>query len=269
MMHELKAESGPVDLYSIPMPESLRHKLVVEKRDMVTISTIEDEYYGKLGNTVALLWGKGKLMRRKYDYKGEFITDKNGNFIWKDVTCPNNCVAIVSDKSIGVPTDHKCSEPFEYVDMVTKEEAGKKIHKFVYIVPRKYCYKINQTALVLSFTKLRVYYFGVALAMQNGHTLYVYTIPYKPTQGTYHNYRILMSKPSLSYEEELAEIQKYWLENNIIFNASQCEMVEQVRGITNTAVQVQDTVLDSYIMFDPTKPLGELGSMEEENEFDE
>ena len=46
-------------------------------------------------------------------------------------------------------------------------------------------------------------------------------------------------------------------------------MVEQVRGITNTAVQVQDTVLDSYIMFDPTKPLGELGSMEEENEFDE
>ena len=51
MMHELKAESGPVDLYSIPMPESLRHKLVVEKRDMVAISPIEDEYYGKLGNT--------------------------------------------------------------------------------------------------------------------------------------------------------------------------------------------------------------------------
>ena len=40
MMHELKAESGPVDLYSIPMPESLRHKLLVEKRDMVAISTI-------------------------------------------------------------------------------------------------------------------------------------------------------------------------------------------------------------------------------------
>lgn len=263
MMNELKSREGYVELNDIPMPESLYSKMHVDKRDMVVISPIDDEYYGKIGDSIAMLWGRGKLMRRKYDYKGEFIM-KDGNYVWTDVSCPSDCVAVVSDKSIGVPNSYKPKEHFEYVDMISRKVDGVVQHKFVYIIPRKYCYKVNQTALVLSWTKLRVYYSGVNLAMQNGHRLFVYIIPYKPTSGTMHNYRVIMSKPSIDYAQELAEIQKYWVENKIIFDPAHCELYEQVRGLTNTAVQVFDGVLDEYIMFDSNKPLGEIDSLEDE-----
>lgn len=265
MMNDLKAVTGYINLTDIPFPPELAGRMTQTSKEMVAISPIQDEYYSRLGNTLGILWGKAPLMRRKFDYKGNFITDKDGNYIWKDVNCPSECAAVVSDISIGVPTSHKPAEHLEYVDMVTrKTETGEVQRKFVYLLPRKYLYKINQTALVISWNKLRVYYSGIMLSMQSGHTLYMYIIPYKPTHNTYHNYRVIMTKPSIEYAEELTLIRQFWVSNNIIFDPAECELLEPVRGIQNVACQQIDGVLDNYVMFDSNKPLGELDSLEDD-----
>lgn len=267
MMGELKSMNGNVDLYDVPMPPSLEQRLKIEKRDMVAIAEIPDQYYGKLGNSFALLWGRGRLARRKYDYKGEYMLDKNGNFTWQDVTVPQDCVAILSDRSIGVPNSYKPKgDHFEYVEMVVKKVGDKELRKFVYIIPRKYCYKVNQTALVLSWNKLRVYYSSISLAMRNGNTLFIGVVPYKPTSNTTHNYRVLMSKPSVDYNEELAILRDYWIKQNVIFNPAHCVLYTGAQGRDNAAMQAFNGVLDTYMMFDANKPLGEDDSIMDEVE---
>lgn len=250
MMRIRKGISGNINLRDIPMPSGIENEFVVEKRDKVIISGIEDEYYGKLNGQECLLWGRNSMSRRKFDHNGEYMKDKNGSYIYKDVTCPTDCVGVVSDVSIGVPLKYKTAEKFEYVDMITKTNPdGSKWDKFLYIVPRKYCYKMNQTALVLSWNKLRIYYSGIALSLQNGHIVYMYIIPYKPSDQL-KNYWVLHCKTTDDYTEEIKKLRDFWVSHNVMFNPSICSLVETVRGRQNMAFQALDGVLDVYQRFD-------------------
>lgn len=269
MMNELKAAHGYINLTDIALPESLNSEMIRSNKDIVIIGKIDDEYYSKLSGTTPYLWGRGQLMRRAYDYRGEYII-KDGKHVWKEVTCPSECVAVVSDISIGVPTSHKPNDRLEYVDMISRKTPNGVEKKYVYIIPKKYCYKVNQTALVLSWNKLRVYYSGIRVALQSGHMLYMYIIPHKPTSSVAHNYRVIMTKPSNDYANELVSIRDYWVENNIIFNPAQCVLSDQVKGMMNPALQQLDGVLDDYVMFDANKPLDIYASMEDmEGDADE
>ena len=262
MMLSLKGITGYVNLQDIPMPPEASGHFLKEKHDKVAIGYINDEYYGKLSNSEALLWSNGALRRRKFDYKGEFMKDSNGNFILEDVVCHQDCLPIISDIKLGVPLKYKPQESFEYVDCIVKNTPEKKFVKFLYIVPRKYLYKINQTALVLSWNKLRVYYSGVALSLQNGHILYLYVIPYKPN-NVEHNYRVLHCKTSDDYSAEMTLLRDYWLKNNVIFNPNWCQLTEPVKGRDNMAVLRLDGVLDTYERFNTSKSLGEAEEIED------
>lgn len=262
MMNTLKGYSGAQDLTSVPLPQEVVGKFFVETRDKAAIAGINDEYYGKLNNTEVLLWGTKALKRREYDHNGEFRRDSNGNYILKDVNCPRECVAVVSPISLGVPTSHKPSEPFEYVDMVTKTVNGKQIHRFVYIVPRKYCYRLNQTALILSWNKHRVYYSGCAISLQNGHTLFLYVIPYKPSKVE-HNYRILHTKTSDDYSEELIMLRDFWIKTNYMFNPAECQLMDIVKGRDNMAIAPINGVLDVYERFNSNQSMDYEESLED------
>lgn len=263
MMGDLRATSGYINLTDIPVPPEMTSLMKRSHSEMVAIYPLKEQYYSRLGNTMAILW-KGALRRRKFDYKGEFMKDKSGNFIFEDVTCPSDCAAVVSTISIQVPYKYKPSENMSYVDMISRTlDDGTTETYFVYILPKKYLYKVNQTALVLSWNKLRVYYSGVQLAMQNGRYLYVYIIQHKPTRNGQHNYRILMTKPSIDYDMELSMLNKYWLENNIIFNPALCELLEPVKGITNTALMELDGVIEDYVRLDPNKNLAGVEVVED------
>ena len=181
-------------------------------------------------------------MRRKFDYKGEYIKDKNGRFVFEDVDCPMECEGIISDIPIGVPLKYKAPDGMQYVDLITKTVGDKKLRKYVYIIPKKYLHKINQTALVLSWNKLRVF------------------------SGAQHNYRVIMTKPSIDYAKELNAIRDYWLKNNIMFNPADCELDYQVNGVTNLAMIPFDGVLDEYVMFDVNKALGQEETLEDYND---
>ena len=162
MMQQLKVNNGILNINEVPMPPEASSYFKMEKHDIVAIQGINDEYYSKLNNTESLLWNSGQLKRRRFDYKGEFMKDKDGHQLYDDVTLPHECVAVISDVKLGVPLKYKPSEPFEYVDKVSNKDG---LVKYVYIVPRKYCYKVTQVALVLSLNKMRVYWDGIAIAL--------------------------------------------------------------------------------------------------------
>ena len=262
MMQQLKVNNGILNINEVPMPPEASSYFKMEKHDIVAIQGINDEYYSKLNNTESLLWNSGQLKRRRFDYKGEFMKDKDGHQLYDDVTLPHECVAVISDVKLGVPLKYKPSEPFEYVDMVSNKDG---LVKYVYIVPRKYCYKVTQVALVLSLNKMRVYWDGIAIALKNGNVVYLYTIPYKPSTQM-HNYRILHTKTSSDFSKELIMIRDYWLSIGYMFDPQKCTMLEAPKGRENMALQIQPSVLEEYIRFDTSKP---LGVADEEFDIDE
>lgn len=249
MMQERKAITGVRNLSDIPLPpEAINFK--VENHDKVVIRGINDEYFGKLNEKEHSLWSKGALYKRKYDYKGEFIRDKKtGDYVYEQVTCPQDCVAIISDIQLQVPLKYKPSETFIYVDYKSRQNpiTGGTDIKYVYIIPKKYCYKMQQTALVLSWNRLRVYFSGVQISLVNGHTLYMYSIPYKPTK-TDRNYRVLHCKTSEDYTQEIKAISQYWIRTGIMFNPAICT-VDFIKGRDNMAYMQLNGVLDTYERF--------------------
>ena len=149
MQAQLRANNPMFDMYSLSVPKESLGNIVT--RDMVYIKGIDEEYYNNLNNTEAMIWSHGKLCRRTFDYKGEYIKDENGNYVTKDVTLPHECIAVISTVKIGVPVKFKPKKPFEYVDCIARQlPDGTKETCYVYIIPREYCYKLNQTALVMS-----------------------------------------------------------------------------------------------------------------------
>lgn len=263
MMNSLKGINGQCSLTDIALPPEAEGRFFIEKKQKVLIRGITEDYYNKLNESEVLLWGSSAMRRRKYDYKGEFITDKDGRYILQDVPCPNDCVGIISTQSIGVPAKYRSKDSCQYVDMVSKRGAdGKMMHRFVYIVPKKFCYQIKQTALVLSWNKLRRFYSGNMLSMQNGSYLYLYIVPYNPSSQV-HSYRVLHCKTSVDYSAEISLLKNYWIENNIIFNPAWCQLDDFFRGRENMAYLPLNGTEDIYERFDESRPLGEVETFED------
>lgn len=262
-MNALRGINGQCSLMDIPLPPEAEGKLFIEKRNKVLIRGITEEYYSKLNESEALLWGSSAMRRRKYDYKGEFIKDKDGNFILQDVPCPMDCVGIISPISIQVPVKYKSKDNCQYVDVISKRtNDGRVMHRFVYIVPKRFCYQIKQTALVLSWNKLRRFYSGNMLSMQNGSFLYMYIIPYNPNNQA-HNYRVLHCKTSVDYTNEINMLKNYWIANDIIFNPAWCQLDDFYKGRENMAYMPLNGTEDIYERFDESKPLGDMETFED------
>ncbi len=269
MMHQLHANTPQLGIMEVPIPSVWSSNQQVSTFDRVIIFNIQDEYYKKLNETEHMVCKKGVLTRRKFDYKGEFMTDKEGKYITEEVTLPRSCIAIISDIKLGVPNQYKTTEEFLYVDFISKEnEDGSKTIKYIYIVPKKYCYKINQTALVLSWTRLRSYYKGLRVALTNGSYIFVHVIPYKPTDNTVKNYRVLCTKSEEDYERELGVLSQAWLANGIMFNPMDCQLYEGVKGRNNMAFEELNSTLDMHYAYNTESTMDNNPSEEEVAELD-
>lgn len=257
MMLQRKANTGLFNLSALDLPEGVFGEICT--RDKVIIKNIEEEYYSLLNNSGALLWSHGKLSKRKFDYRGEFIK-KDGKYVVEPVTLPHESVAVISDVKIGVPTKFKSKESFDYVDVLhRKNKDGSVDVRYVYIVPREYCYKLNQTALVLSLNKLRVYYYGSSVCLQNGYVLYMYIIPYKATSTRNTNYRVLDTGTDLDeYQTKIDSLIQYWYSRGYLFNYEACQLYEGVKGRTNIAYETLPVIKDSYQRYDEEKSMASV-----------
>ena len=256
MLSQRKAQCGVVGLYDLVLPDDVANGKI-DTHEKVFINGITDEYYSKLNNTENILLSRPNLKRRKFDYKGEFIK-KDDNFVYEEVDVHTGCVAIISKEKLGVPLKYKPNDDFTYVDMISKAtESGEVDRRYIYILPKKYCYKLNQVALVISLNKMRVYYNGISMALQNGNVIYLYTIPYKPSKSE-RSYRCIGTKTSLDFSQELNSIRDFWLKNNILFDYQSCELYEGVKGRSNVAYEEFPQVLESYIRYNPDKSLADV-----------
>lgn len=253
MQRQLRGRFGGLDLKCIPLPPDAVSKFRIEKHERVILSDITEKYYSVLSGTEAGVWNGGKLKKRRFDHAGNFLRDSDGRYQVREVTLPSNCVGLISDKRIGVPTRFESKEGFSYVDMVNVSGSANTIN-YLYIVPKKYCYRLNQVALVLSWTRLKKYYMGVSLALTTGHILYMYLVPYRPS-CSFSSYRVLHCKTSCDFTEELKMLRDFWVKRHVIFNPADCVLRDTCRGRSNMAVEELNGVLE-YVRFDSRKPLG-------------
>ena len=167
-------------------------------------------------------------------------------------------VAIASSVQIGVKTKFKSKEGFMYVDYIEDVSRGRRERKYLYIVPKKYCFRVNQLALVVSTNKLqRKSYSGISMALTNGNTLFMYVIPYTPTKSN-QAYRVLATGTSPEELFELAgELYKYWVSSGLAFNPKACECWGSSNPRNNMAFEEFPGQLDTYNLYKEVNLEGE------------
>ena len=253
MMRQLKVQCGPKSIVPIvdangkvikddfPIPEEFLQDTHIIKTHLVAINNITEDYYSALNGTTGLYYSKMNVTQRKFDYKGEYIKDENGDYVVEHVSVPNDCIAVFSEKPIGVPYKYKPKEAgFAYVDKAPMQVGNVKQDLLLYIIPRKYCYYVNQTALVFTTTKFGEnsekgrFYSGREIAMTNGTTLFMYVIPYKPFKK--YGYRVVATSTHPNNLMDLAnKIYKYWVEKGLAFNPLMCDVSGGTKGVENMA----------------------------------
>ena len=254
MMNQRKAMTGPISVHpqknsnnqvikdDFPISSQILSKQTIMKTNLVYIQGIEDEYYSKLNGLTCMLLTKVRLERKKIDYKGNYILDKNGNIEKERVPVSQGCVAVIAEIPIGVTTAYERSNKSEckYVDTIEKTINGVNRTLFIYIIPKKYCYMVNQSALILTTTKLGEnsvkgrFYFGLEMAMTNGYYAYMYVIPYNPIRQA--GYRIIATgtKPE-NLLKVASEVYKFWIVKGVVFFEGACETPNSEKGIENVA----------------------------------
>lgn len=262
MMRQRKAIYGTPSLSSLPMPEDAGI-LGVSKLERVYIKGITSEYFSKLNDSQCSLLVRPKLRRRKYDYTGKFIR-KGDNYQYEEITVPRTHVGVVSESSIGLPNSYKPKDGSFYVDYVENSSQGK---RYIYVVPRNVCYRVNQTALVASWTKLtRAYYYGISCSLATGNILYMYIIPYKPSNAD-RNYRVVTTGTN---PKQLASIMYsircFWEKRGYMFNVESCKL--DIGEFANTASTYFEGTLGDYMLYDPDRNLSVVQELVDENNID-
>lgn len=227
------------------IPEDKRHEIVT--MDRVCIKDIEDadpslqnqidcfitdEYYSALKNTNAYLWSSrqnGVLLRTKYDYLGKPMKDVTGKPMKSEVEVPSDCCAVISTVNIAnVPYGYVSKQGFKTVDRYGK-------NKMIYIVPKRFCVRVDQAALILNINHPKKYYNGYKITAFSGSRFYLYSQPinmakYNPENSTY---KILdctdisegkhmsggydANDYYMFFEKEMKEYIRYFIRKRLIF----------------------------------------------------
>lgn len=237
-----RASATQLNIYSLKLPRSFLEKASISKSKLVNIQGIDDDYFGKLNNTNAILWSKPTLKKRRFLHDGTFLRDKEGQFIFfKEKPLPQHCVAVISEKAIGVPTKYKSD--CEYIDYIEQEGKGR---RFIYVLPRKYCHLVNQTALVIAPRPLRSYYWGMSVYFMTGHLVYLYVIPLKSfNKDVEKPYRIIKTGTDVHYDKEIGEILNSW-KGFYIFDPAKCAFSEPIKDSLNCSYKVFNPTLSSF-----------------------
>ena len=250
------AQTGAININQIPVPKEFNTMISPTKfrrMNKVLIKGISTEYFSDLNSTVAYLWLKPNLRRRKFDRFGNFKKE-NGHFLFDDVALPQNCAAVISEVSIGVPLAFK-AEGFDYVDFIKVD--GK--NYYIYVIPKEYCYKLNELALVISSNRLRSFYSSMELKLQSGSTIYLSVVKYNPTRVEAQSYRVLALALQRDFSSIWAKLYKYWVAQGVLYPKELTELTDYSIGISNVAYRELDATLEDYRRYSD-KSLADVGN---------
>lgn len=223
------------------------------KRKSVYISDNDENkitvpFFEALNGSTAELVGKTTLLKRQFLADGSFRKDKNGNFMYTQVPVKHECVAIMSPINIqlkrfeidkkGKKQDIKIDDLYRYVDFI-ESPTGR---KYIYIIPKKHCHRLNMTALIITPNKHRNYYKGAKLALQSGNYVNLYVIPYKYSENL--SYRVIGVKPSIDFDNEVGQIISTWVDMGVLFNLNMTALNNPVKGLSNLGIIDLEPTLD-------------------------
>ena len=210
---------------NLPLPHI--PSLQIDKENGAYVKGITESYFNKLNKTVVNIEKRQAWTKKVYDQYGKTLIE-NGKPVVKSVTIPMDSVVISSTVNIELPNakivgvskkKYVPSDGFMYIDFEVKN--GVKL--FYYAIPKRYVYKLNLCALILTKNTHRRAYKGYKVALQNGTYIYLYIIPYNPNRAV--TYRLLGVKASPNFDKEINTIVHWWQRNNVTFNYDIC-MVE-------------------------------------------
>ena len=278
MMKERMADFPPMSLSDIPLPDTISN-MPISTQGFCYIDTLQKEEYAGLSKTVGLLLDGETPKRRKLDPKtGDYAKDAMGNFIYVDVTIPNNSICIISKLDLQIDNIKKeqkakgvyryrykqAEGEYMYVDCIEDGFGG--TPDYYYIIPRNKVYKANSTALIISLNKRgaqSLHYSGMRVALTNGYYVYVYVIPFKPSKVMQKPYRIVNVKIGADYSYELQQLFDYWNNCGAVFPYEMCEADGTYKGISNMGYYEYPPTLDDYILYNnETSMQGEVEESE-------
>lgn len=245
-------------LFDMNLPIDTSIITPIPARNQAVVKGICEEFYSKLNfNTenkeVVSLVGKQQLKRKIFMPDGKPRLEEDGKIRREVVPVPLGCAGVVSAIKIGVPKAFKPKEQLEYVDFIKAQDSEV---KYIYIVPKKYLYKVNLCALVMSYNKLRSYYTMVKVALVNGHSVFISVIPFKPTYNNENKtYKIIGVKASANFDAEILKLFSFWEYNGIMFTRCATQLSEPVKGVYNCGVFHFVSTLDEYELYDREKSL--------------
>lgn len=240
MMNGRRSITGYFNITDIPVPSIPSLLTNLGKGEVCLVKGIKEPFFDKLNNSEVQLVTTPTLMKRQVLSDGSFRVDRNGDYVLIQVPVKQGFVPIHSNKSIGlknrivvngVERKHTLSEGYKYVDFF--ELNGEK--RYIYIVPKENVYPMNLCALVITPNTHRNFYKGCKLALQNGHYLYLYVIPYKAGRET-RGYRVLGVKPSPNFDIEVKKLLEYWMRIGVIFDLNLTALENQVGGENNVGI---------------------------------
>lgn len=207
----------------------------------------------------------------KNDTNDNIKYEKKPIYYYEPVEIPPECKPIVSDYAIGWSKDQKHRSDLGYIDRLDNPNNYDKDfnqindlpNKYLYFVPKRNLFYLNQTALALSPRSLPNCYYGVRLTFTNGQHFFLQVVDFKPGQINNRDYVYLCTKTSTDYMEEITALRDYWMEKHILFDPVYCELNETVMAgpegkqltISNLAWAAIQGNKETYVKYDVEKSL--------------
>ena len=238
---------GFKNIYKIPVPGCCNN-WSVSGTELFLVKGISDaeQYFNRLNSTVVKKLPANYVAKRRVVDKTTrgYKVDKEGKFIYEDYQVPQGSIVVLSPVQIGLPYKGYTSATksgFGYIDFVEKNAGDV---EYMYVIPNTCLYQINQLALAMSVTNMKNYYGRGYVTWQHG-TIFLHIIPYKPN-AKYVGSRILATKYTLDFKEEIKALLDFWQYAGIIPNLQLCTLFDG----TNLALKPTNTGYTGYVPVD-------------------
>lgn len=260
---------GYKDIYKIPLPDECR-SWNVSGTDLFVVKGVDGENapYDRLNMSIVKRMPAGYVARRRVIDKAirGFKKNPDGSYVYENYQVPSGSIVVLSNVNIdvqykGYKTATKSG--YGYVDFVDSSRG----REYMYVVPKSVLYEINQTALALSVTNMKNFS-GSGYTTWNNGVIFLHIIPYNP-RSKYVGSKILATKCSLDYSEEVGTILRYWQKVNVIPDLRLC-MLESGENLVlkrtsvgyTEYVQVQPLALGDREIYGSSEVVGhgETGS---------
>lgn len=206
----------------------------VSGKDLYQIKGIPEDipYYNQLNGELVFKPPVGvKVEKRVYSVlKGDFKRDADGNYITETVTKGTGSIYICTTQSLQLPYNYKSKAGYTYVDFY-RDTNGKKV--FVYAIPKRFVYPIQQLALVITKrTQIKAFEMVPYNTWMYGKVA-LCVIPYNPKEKyELHSTKVLAtaygydvdSVYEKNFKEKVDKILIVWIKANVIGKPEDYEM---------------------------------------------